>query len=176
MLSTRTFESPLGTLHLSASARGVRAVSFGPLQEGATSDDGAAHLDLLVRELEAYFDAGLGRFSVALDAEGTEFQRRVWRALLDIPRGETRSYLDIARSVGNPSASRAVGLANGANPIAIVVPCHRVIGSSGTLTGYAGELWRKRWLLDHERAEGEGLFRGGDEASCAAEKRFRLPC
>jgi methylated-DNA-[protein]-cysteine S-methyltransferase len=88
---------------------------------------------------------------------GTEFQRRVWRALRKIPCGETRSYGDIAKDIGNPAAVRAVGLANGANPVGIVVPCHRVIGADGTLTGYAGGIERKRWLLAHERRLGVTL-------------------
>jgi O-6-methylguanine DNA methyltransferase len=88
---------------------------------------------------------------IPLDLHGAEFERRVWRALLDIPPGETRSYGAIAKSLGSANASRAVGLANGANPIAIIVPCHRVIGSSGSLTGYGGGLQRKQWLLDHEK-------------------------
>jgi len=86
-----------------------------------------------------------------LEMFGAPFERRVWQALVDIPAGETRSYGTIARALGSPEASRAVGLANGANPIAIIVPCHRVIGSSGSLVGYGGGLERKRWLLDHER-------------------------
>jgi methylated-DNA-[protein]-cysteine S-methyltransferase len=102
--------------------------------------------------LSAYFDGARADASeLPLAFHGTEFEQRVWRALLEIPPGETRSYGELARMLGSPGASRAVGLANGANPIAIVVPCHRVVGSSGSLTGYGGGLDRKRWLLDHER-------------------------
>jgi len=86
-----------------------------------------------------------------VDAEGTEFQLRVWNALREIPHGETRSYADIARRIGRPKAVRAVGAANGSNPVAIVVPCHRVIGANGTLTGYGGGLEKKEWLMKHER-------------------------
>jgi methylated-DNA-[protein]-cysteine S-methyltransferase len=101
--------------------------------------------------LRAYFDGQIEAIDgLVVDAEGTDFQRRVWRALRRIPAGTTCSYGELARTVGAPRASRAVGAANGANPIGLVVPCHRVIGSDGTLTGYGGGLERKRWLLAHE--------------------------
>jgi methylated-DNA-[protein]-cysteine S-methyltransferase len=101
-------------------------------------------------QLQAYFAGELRGFELPLAAEGTPFQQRVWRALCDIPYGETISYGELARRIGQPAAARAVGLANGQNPIAIVVPCHRVIGANGSLTGYGGGLERKRWLLAHE--------------------------
>lgn len=101
-------------------------------------------------QLAAYFGGELTRFDLQLDAFGTPFQKRVWRALSEIPYGQTASYIDIARKIGSPTASRAVGSANRCNPIAIVVPCHRVIGASGKLTGYAGGLDRKQKLLDLE--------------------------
>jgi methylated-DNA-[protein]-cysteine S-methyltransferase len=181
MLATAQLDSPLGILHLQASDLGVRAVSFGLLAQIAASATPAAraHLEVLARELDEYFAGTRTSFELPLDPVGTEFQQRVWRELVMIPHGTTRSYLDIARALGNPNASRAVGLANASNPIAIVVPCHRVIGSSGTLTGYAGELWRKQWLLEHEGAEskaGASLFRGGNDEPCAAARRFKLPC
>ena len=103
-------------------------------------------------QLEAYWAGDRTEFDVALDMDGTEFQRAVWAGLRDIPYGTTMSYGELARRVGRPKACRAVGLANGRNPIGIIVPCHRVIGSSGALTGYGGGLDRKRWLLEHERA------------------------
>lgn len=101
-------------------------------------------------QLKAYFAGDLRDFDLPLAAAGTPFQQRVWRALRDIPYGETISYGELARRIGQPTASRAVGLANGQNPISIVVPCHRVIGANGSLTGYGGGLERKRWLLAHE--------------------------
>ncbi len=117
-------------------------------QARMTDDPGGA-----TRALRDYFAGAQGVLARVRVAEaGTPFQRKVWRALREIPCGETRSYSELARRIGHPSAVRAVGLANGANPIAIVVPCHRVIGANGTLTGYGGGLERKRWLLDHERA------------------------
>ena len=104
-------------------------------------------LDTLESELKAYFDGKLQKFSVPLDLRGTPFEISVWNELQNIKYGETKSYIDIARTIGNPSASRAVGRANGNNPVAIVVPCHRVIASNGTLHGYGGGLWRKEELL-----------------------------
>jgi methylated-DNA-[protein]-cysteine S-methyltransferase len=111
----------------------------------------AAALDLEA-QLAAYFDRDLRRFNVPLAFGGTAFQQRVWGRLLEVPYGTTTSYLEIAKALGNPAAVRAVGAANGANPIAVIVPCHRVVGTSGTLTGYAGGLATKEWLLRHEGA------------------------
>ncbi len=113
-----------------------------------------------IGQLTAYFAGELTDFDLPLAPRGTDFQLRVWAALRTIPYGQTTSYGELAAQLGNPGASRAVGLANGRNPIAIIVPCHRVIGSDGGLTGYGGGLDRKRWLLDHERA---GLRRRGPE-------------
>lgn len=111
-----------------------------------------AHLDLLTEEITAYFQRKLTTFTVPLVKWGTSFQNQVWTELEMIGYGETKSYADIAEKLGNPKAVRAVGMANGKNKIAIIIPCHRVIGSNGTLTGYAGGLWRKEWLLAHEKA------------------------
>lgn len=117
------------------------------------------HLDRLKRELDAYFAGKSATFTAKIEAPGTEFQARVWDALKAIPSGETRSYLDIARQIGRPTATRAVARANGDNRLAILIPCHRVIGADGTLTGYGGGIWRKEWLLEHERAmAGTALF------------------
>jgi methylated-DNA-[protein]-cysteine S-methyltransferase len=114
-------------------------------------DEGAAPKSI-VKVLNAYFAGELDALNdVPVATGGTEFQRKVWRALRMIPAGATMSYGELAAKIGRPSASRAVGAANGSNPVAIVVPCHRVIGANGTLTGYGGGLPRKRWLLDHER-------------------------
>jgi methylated-DNA-[protein]-cysteine S-methyltransferase len=107
-------------------------------------------------QLEAYFKGELREFTVELRLDGTEFQRKVWQQLARIPYGETRSYGQLAAALGNPAASRAVGLANGKNPVGIIVPCHRVVGADGSLTGYGGGLDRKRRLLDFER--GTSLF------------------
>jgi methylated-DNA-[protein]-cysteine S-methyltransferase len=115
-----------------------------------TRDATAGPLPEAVRQLEEYFRGERLEFDLPLTLEGTEFQKRAWHNLLAIPYGETRSYGEQARLIGNPSASRAVGLANGRNPIPIVVPCHRVIGADGSLTGFGGGIERKRWLLAHE--------------------------
>jgi methylated-DNA-[protein]-cysteine S-methyltransferase len=115
-------------------------------------------------QLAEYFAGARTAFELPLRLEGTPFQRAVWAALLEIPFGETRSYSAIARALGRPTAVRAVGAANGRNPLAIIVPCHRVIGAGGALTGYAGGLARKRWLLAHEAARGE-----------STDQSFQLP-
>ena len=115
--------------------------------------------------LDAYFER------VAVATAGTPFQRQVWAALRTIPAGATMSYGELAASIGRASASRAVGLANGANPVAVVVPCHRVIGADGSLTGYGGGLPRKRWLLDHERRHARGEVRPQPRPARAAEDR-----
>ncbi len=120
-----------------------------PHREG-WADDRAA-FPAVVEQLTAYFDGELTDFQVGLRLDGTPFQQRVWSALLEIPYGETRSYGQLAKRLGQPGASRAVGLANGRNPIAIIVPCHRVIGGDGSLTGYGGGIARKRTLLELER-------------------------
>jgi methylated-DNA-[protein]-cysteine S-methyltransferase len=113
-------------------------------------DAKARPLQTAVRQLEEYFSGRRREFDLPLRSDGTEFQRRVWSALTEIPYGVTWSYGELARRIGNPNASRAVGLANGRNPISILVPCHRVIGADGSLTGYGGGVERKRWLLAHE--------------------------
>ena len=105
----------------------------------------------LIIQIHEYFSGSRKNFNVKLAAEGTEFQKRVWAQLLKIPYGETRSYGEIAAAIGNPAASRAVGAANGRNPVSLIVPCHRVIGISGKLTGYAHGLKAKQWLLEHEK-------------------------
>jgi AraC family transcriptional regulator of adaptative response/methylated-DNA-[protein]-cysteine methyltransferase len=121
-------------------------------------DGSHPHLEALERELGDYFDGSLARFTVPVDLRGTAFELQVWKQLLDIPYGQTRSYGDIAQAVGRPLAFRAVGRANGANYISIVVPCHRVIESSGKLRGYGGGLWRKKYLIELEaRGKQAGL-------------------
>ena len=156
MITTTTMESPVGTLTLTARDGRLTGLHMdGQRHAPAASpdwqrdDDGLA---AVVEQLEAYFAGSRESFTVELDLAGTDFQRSVWAGLLEIPYGETMSYGELARRVGRPGASRAVGLANGRNPVAIIVPCHRVIGANGTLTGYGGGIDRKVWLLDHERA------------------------
>ena len=155
MIHYRTIDSPIGLLTLAGRDKvltHLRMVdqTYEPKRTG-WSEDPMAFNDA-VDQLDAYFAGTLTDFTVEIDLQGTEFQRRVWQALLTIPFGETRSYGEIAELIGAPGAARAVGLANGHNPIAIIVPCHRVIGASGSLTGYGGGLDRKRSLLALERS------------------------
>lgn len=169
-LIVRGIPSPVGLLRATSTGEGVRSLSFPagaashpePDGAGEVSGNGDSVLDLLVEELNAYFRGRLRAFSVPLDPKGTAFQRRVWDALLEIPFGATRSYREVATTIGHPSAVRALGGANGRNPIAIIIPCHRVIGADGSMIGYGGGVPRKRWLLAHERGEAvDGLWARG---------------
>ena len=145
-------ESPVGPLLLVVSERGLVALEFGGRRIGEGWVESAEKTAPYARQMNEYFSGRRRSFDLPLDLRGTDFQRRCWQKLLKIPYGETRSYADIARAIGNPAAVRAVGLANGQNPIAIIVPCHRVIGSDGSLTGYGGGLETKRKLLELEGA------------------------
>jgi methylated-DNA-[protein]-cysteine S-methyltransferase len=150
-------DTPQGHLLISASQQGVTSVNFVEEREtaiGQPAENKNPITEEAARQLTAYFNKTLMEFDLPLEAKGTQFQHKVWQALLQIPYGETASYLDIANAIGNPKAVRAVGMANGRNPIAIVVPCHRIIGSNKALTGYAGGLPRKQFLLNLEGAQG----------------------
>ena len=179
-LSRTQMDSPLGTLTLVASDDGLRAVMWPeadviedepiedePVDQAAVEDDpvdeAAVEDELIedpthpvlvaaVAQLEEYFDGKRTDFDLPLDLVGTNFQVACWLALDEIPFGETRTYGEQATSVGRPTATRAVGAANGRNPVSIVLPCHRVIGADGSLTGFGGGLDAKRWLLDHEQS------------------------
>jgi len=156
----KTTKSPVGELKLVASDKGLAAILWENddpkrVQLGTPEED--QNHPVLVeteRQLKAYFAGDLEKFSLALDFAGTEFQKQVWAALVTIPFGETRSYAQIARQIGRPKAVRAVGTANGKNPISIIAPCHRVIGSNGKLTGFAGGLDAKAFLLGIEAKTG----------------------
>lgn len=156
--------APLGLLFLARSDRGLRYLQFmdrkslkrmiarfAPENPGAEWQPSLLELKPVVDQLDAYFCGTLDRFELRLDAQGSGFQQAVWDELVRIPFAATRAYGEIAKAIGQPRSARAVGLANNQNPIAIVVPCHRVIGADGKLTGYGGGLPRKRWLLEHER-------------------------
>lgn len=151
----RTVDSPIGPLTLAGQDDVLTNLRMEDQTHDPSGRDGWVPdehaFPKVVDQLEAYFAGELTEFDVALDMRGTPFQLRVWSALLEIPYGETWSYGQVAKSIGQPTASRAVGMANGRNPVAIIVPCHRVIGASGTLTGYGGGLGRKQLLLDLER-------------------------
>ncbi|MHC8382424.1 methylated-DNA--[protein]-cysteine S-methyltransferase [Pseudomonas sp. LB3P14] len=163
-----TLASPVGELKLVANGSRLAAilwendkpnrVRLGPMSEAADNPI----LVRAVQQLQEYFAGTRNRFDLDLEFAGTDFQKKVWQALLTIPFGETRSYSEIARQIGNPSAVRAVGAANGKNPISIVAPCHRVIGASGKLTGFAGGLEAKERLLTLEGCEWSGLSRTGE--------------
>jgi methylated-DNA-[protein]-cysteine S-methyltransferase len=157
---TTSMESPIGELTLTAVDGVLNGVHMNEQRhtprlpaDSRRDDAGLAHA---VAQLRAYFSGELTDFDLPIAMHGTEFQRSVWAGLCEIPYGETISYGELARRMGNAKASRAVGLANGRNPLAIVVPCHRVIGADGSLTGYGGGLDRKVWLLEHEAAHRSG--------------------
>src|SRR5688572_11632691 len=153
MLLMKTIASPLGELRLFA--RGDELAGLWLPTSASAPPSGLARdtpvLERTAAQLAEYFGGERVVFDVPLAPEGTGFQQRVWRALTAIPYAETCSYGALAQAIGRPSASRAVGAANGRNPIAIIVPCHRVIGANGTLTGYGGGMATKRWLLEHEQ-------------------------
>ncbi len=162
-LEVAEFHSPIGTIMLAVREGALAALVFAEgwpdrrarlvKRFGDVDLRGAADPAGVSGRLAAYFAGDLGALdAIAVDSGGTPFQRRVWAALRTIPPGETVSYQTLARRIGAPTAVRAVGAANGDNPVGIVVPCHRVIGADGSLTGYAGGIERKRWLLTHERA------------------------
>ena len=151
----RTTDSPVGPLTIAGDHDGVTHLrmedqAHPPNDREEWRPDPTA-FPAVVEQLQAYFAGELTTFELSLRPHGTAFQRRVWQALLEIPYGETRSYGQIAKRLGQPGAARAVGLANGRNPIGIIIPCHRVIGANGALTGYGGGIARKRALLQLER-------------------------
>lgn len=147
---------PIGTVSITGDTAGVSVISV--LDASVPADHAAADIALpepvaqAISQLVEYFAGQRQTFDFLLNPVGTVFQQRVWKALLEVPFGQTRSYLAQARTLGDEKAIRAVGAANGRNPLWIVVPCHRIVGSNGSLTGYAGGLWRKQWLLEHEGA------------------------
>ncbi len=153
-LSVLISDSPLGRLRLEACNNAITGINF-INDEPVSGPDGYGidtHPLLLEcrNQLNDYFAGRLSAFNLAIRSEGSDFQIRIWNELLKIPYGKRISYLDLSKRIGDVKAIRAVGTANGKNRIAIIVPCHRVVGSDGTLTGYAGGLWRKQWLLEHE--------------------------
>jgi methylated-DNA-[protein]-cysteine S-methyltransferase len=143
-------DSPLGSLTLASSVQGLASVQFGLNMPADGVIDDAANREA-IEQLQEYFEGKRTHFDLPLDVQGTPFQVSVWNELLKIPYGSTCSYIDIARSLGKPGAARAVGMANHENPIAVVIPCHRVVGSDGSLTGYAGGLHLKKQLLGIEK-------------------------
>lgn len=150
------YDSPVGTLKITADDDCVTSILF---WEGETNDVTKLNsvLKNCLQQLDEYFSGKRTSFDFPMQQGGTEFQQKVWQLLLQIPFGKTLSYLDLSKQYGDVKAIRAVASANGKNNLAIVVPCHRVIGSNASLTGYAGGLWRKQWLLEHERKHYSGV-------------------
>jgi methylated-DNA-[protein]-cysteine S-methyltransferase len=155
-LVQRSIDSPLGVLRLIGSDAGLRAVLWPDEREGrvrfeeAPKDGEHPILERAARQIDEYIAGTRTDFDILLDPVGTDFQRSVWIGLQKIPFGETKSYGDLAADLERPGAARAVGAATGRNPISIIIPCHRLVGASGSLTGFAGGIESKRWLLDHE--------------------------
>ena len=145
------FSSPIGTLEIKEERGYIMWISL--LNAEPRHSDSNPVLDECVRQLDEYFNKGRREFDLPLAPGGTPFQQKVWEQLQTVSYGHTASYLDIAKKLGDTNATRAVGLANGKNPIAVIIPCHRIVGTDGSLTGYAGGLKRKKWLLEHESAQ-----------------------
>jgi O-6-methylguanine DNA methyltransferase len=153
VLSHMRIKTSIGSLVAEFGPIGLKALTFSESEEGvelAVEENGSKEAKLLKQEMESYFNETLRKFSVTLDPEGTSFQKSIWRLLQEIPCGQTISYQELANTYGEPKAIRAIAAANGANPIPILIPCHRVIGADGKHTGYSGGLWRKEFLLDLE--------------------------
>ena len=148
-MMTTSLKTPLGIAEITGDEHGVSKIEI--LDQGEFQQEQIPkELKAAVNQLSAYFSGELKNFTFKMNPSGTAFQKQVWEALNKIPFGETRSYLQLSKELGNVKAIRAVASANGKNPLWIATPCHRVIGSDGSLTGYAGGLWRKKWLLDFE--------------------------
>jgi methylated-DNA-[protein]-cysteine S-methyltransferase len=147
-METAYIKTPLGIAKIEGDTYGIAVISV--IDEGETSTEIPNVLTEAVTQLNDYFDGKRNDFTFRLNPHGTEFQQKVWKGLLEIPFGKTMSYLELSKKLGDVKAIRAVASANGKNPLWIVVPCHRVIGTDGSMTGYAGGLWRKKWLLEHE--------------------------
>jgi len=147
---SKTIETPIGILKLTSDEKSLKSILF----DADIIEDTPELPEVLImaqKQLEEYFTGSRHHFDLPLDPEGTVFQLQVWKLLSDVHYGQTRSYLEIARRLGSENSTRAVGMANGRNPIPVIIPCHRIIGHNGKLTGYAGGLERKKWLLLHEQ-------------------------
>jgi methylated-DNA-[protein]-cysteine S-methyltransferase len=146
-------DTPLGIAQIIGNSEGILAITI--QDNGEVSNEIPKLLSSAVEQLQSYFRGELLHFDFKLKPQGTEFQLRVWQELMKIPYGKTISYLELSKRLGDVKAIRAVASANGKNPLWIVIPCHRVLGTNGSLTGYAGGLWRKKWLLEHESPTGQ---------------------
>lgn len=146
---TTYYKTPIGTAKIVGNENGINSVSVID-KEIKTHEEIPKYLEDCVQQLDEYFNGERTEFQLKLNPQGTDFQKRVWNELLNVPYGKTRTYLEQTKTLGDVKAIRAVASANGKNPIWIIIPCHRIIGSDGSLTGYASGLWRKKWLLQHE--------------------------
>lgn len=142
------YESPSGLIEIQATEKGITSVLFVKERSGRSRNN--EHTTACFNQLHEYFNKDRRAFSLTLDLQGTDFQKKVWKELLNIPYGKTISYLQLAMNLGDKKCIRAAGTANGKNPVSIIVPCHRVIGSNGDMVGYSGGLDKKKWLLEHE--------------------------
>lgn len=149
-MHTVFMQSPIGVIEIVGNSEGVSSILFKDDVSLAISETIPRELNDVVTQLQEYFEGKRSTFNVKISPKGTDFQKRVWNELLNIPFGKTLNYQQIANKLGDPKVIRAAASANGKNPISIIIPCHRVIGSDGSLTGYAGGLHRKKWLLEHE--------------------------
>jgi methylated-DNA-[protein]-cysteine S-methyltransferase len=146
---TAYYKTPIGTAKIVGDENGISAITVAD-DVVETSAEISEILKQCVQQLDEYFNGTRKQFDLKLNPQGTDFQKRVWKELLLVPYGKTRTYLEQSKQLGDIKAIRAVASANGKNPIWIIIPCHRIIGSDGSLTGYAGGIWRKKWLLEHE--------------------------
>ncbi len=143
-------QSPVGITLIEGDENGIQKILVYDDSDITPSKTIPKALQAAAKQLKEYFEGKRNDFNFPLNPQGTEFQKKVWQALLEVPFGKTASYMELTLKLGDPKAIRAVASANGKNPLWIVVPCHRIIGTDGSLTGYAGGLWRKKWLLEHE--------------------------
>ncbi len=148
-METAYIKSPIGTLEINGNKDGIASIIYLDTDKNETKDI-PENLLACANQLNEYFEGNRTDFNLKLNPKGTDFQKKVWNHLLEIPYNKIVTYLDMANRLGDPKVIRAAASANGKNPISIIIPCHRVIGSDGSLTGYAGGLHRKKWLLDHE--------------------------
>ena len=148
---TTYYQSPVGLLEIGADDGGITSLYFVDEKTKPSSKSNVLLKECVI-QLEEYFNGIRKEFGLKLNPEGTDFQKRVLNELLKVPFGKTNSYLDLSKNLGDANAVRAVGNANGSNPISIIIPCHRIIGNNGKLVGYGGGLWRKEWLLNHEKS------------------------
>jgi len=153
-METAYIKTPLGIAKIVGDENGISVISVS--DDGEVSSTISSILKESVSQLNEYFEGKRTHFTFKLNPQGTEFQQKVWKGLLEIPFGKTMTYMELSKKLGDVKAIRAVASANGKNPLWIVVPCHRVIGTDGSLTGYAGGLWRKKWLLEYENPSNQG--------------------